>query len=159
MASDAAQRAQGRWLRGTSGNPQGRPPGRPNKSTAYLQELLAGKAEQVIRTVVNAAIAGDLRACKLVIERLIPKRVGQPMEEGVAREIASATDAPAALACIATAALDGRISTTEAAELASVVEGYRRAVHTADLVARLESLEQRAEQRDAGRDGQRYAHP
>jgi hypothetical protein len=116
-----------------------------------LQQLLAGKAERVVRAVVDAAIAGDMRAAKLVLERVLPKRIGRPVEEGVAGEITTASDTCAALASIASAALDGRISTAEAADLAAVVETYRRSVETVDVVARLERLEQQAAQRDANR--------
>jgi hypothetical protein len=155
MESKAVHRAQGRWLRGSSGNPQGRPPGRPNKSTIYLQQLLTGKAEQVIQAVIEAAIGGDMRAAKLVLERVLPLSAGRLMDEGIAGAISNSSDAATAIAAIASAALDGRLSTTEAADLTSVVEGYRRAVQTVDFAARLEQLEQRAEQRDAHRHARR----
>jgi hypothetical protein len=120
-----------------------------------LQQLLAGKAEQVIRAVVQAAISGDMRAAKLVLERVLPLHAGRPMDEGIAGAINSAPDATAAIASIASAALDGRLSTSEAADLASVVESYRRAAQTVDFVARLESVEQRADKRDAHRHARR----
>lgn len=158
MASTEVRRAQGRWPCGTSGNPRGRPPGRRNKSTLYLQQLLTGKADQVIRAVVGAAISGDMRAAKLVLERILPLHGGRPMDAGIAGAISNASDATTAIASIATAALDGRLSTSEAADLSAVVESYRRALHTADVVARLETLELRVQQRDADRQGVGHGH-
>jgi hypothetical protein len=157
MESKAVRRAEGRWLRGSSGNPKGRPTGRQNKSTVYLQQLLAGKTEQVIQAVIDAAISGDMRAAKLVLERVLPLGTGRPLDEEIACAIGSAEDAAAAIASIASAAIDGRLSSSEAADLASVVESYGRAVQTVEVVARLDILEQRAEQRDAHRDGQGHA--
>jgi hypothetical protein len=47
-----------------------------------------------------------------------------------------------ATAAIASGVADGELSPMEAAELIKVVDGYTRAVETADLAARLTRLEQ-----------------
>ena len=56
--------------------------------------------------------------------------------------IDSIEDAPKAMAAIAVAVAEGELTPMEAAELSKVVEGYTRAVETADLAARLSRLEQ-----------------
>jgi hypothetical protein len=123
-----------------------------------LQQLLAGKADQVIRVVIEAAIRGDMRAAKLVLERVVPLHAGRPMDAGIAGAISSASDATSAIASIVSAVLDGRLSASEGADLAAVVESYRRAVETVEVVARLETLERRAQQRDAHPHGDRNGH-
>ncbi len=68
----AAKVSAYRWKPGQSGNPAGKPKG--TVSLAYaLQRLLKKepeKLEAVARTLVDAAIAGDVAAARLLFERL-----------------------------------------------------------------------------------------
>jgi hypothetical protein len=144
MTAAVIQRADGRWQRGVSGNPGGRPAGSANRGQAYLRELLAGDAERVVRAVVEAAIAGDMRAAGLILDRVLPKRLCRPLEGVVLPPITTVSEAVAAINAVSNATLQGVISTTEAAELCTVIECSRRAIETAELAARIERLEQRA---------------
>jgi hypothetical protein len=61
-----------RWKKGQSGNPAGRRKGSISLAAA-LQRLLIkepDKLESVARTLVDAAIAGDVSAARLLFERL-----------------------------------------------------------------------------------------
>ena len=61
-----------RWQKGVSGNPAGRRKGSVSLAAA-LQRLLVkepDKLESVARTLVDAAIAGDVSAARLLFERL-----------------------------------------------------------------------------------------
>lgn len=57
------------WKPGQSGNPRGR---RPDAAVAKARIKLARSLPAILDVVINAALAGDLAACKLIIERLIP---------------------------------------------------------------------------------------
>ncbi len=138
------QRANGRWTKGVSGNPAGRPVGRPNRGQAFLRELLAGDAERVVNAVVQAAIGGDMAAAKLIFDRILPKRSCRPLEGLILPPITTVAEAVGAINALASAALQGIISAAEAAELCAVIECSRRVVETAELTARIERLEQRA---------------
>lgn len=68
----AAQVANFKWKPGQSGNPAGRRKGSVSLAAA-LQKLLLKepeKLESVARTLVDAAIAGDVSAARLLFERL-----------------------------------------------------------------------------------------
>src|SRR5215471_9786577 len=65
----------GRFPKGQSGNPAGRPPGSRNAVTELADSLLDGEAEGLVRKCVELALAGDKTALKLCIERLVPRRV------------------------------------------------------------------------------------
>ena len=56
---------------GTSGNPRGRPLGRPDRRLEF-RDLLASRASEVIQTVINAAVSGDMTACKLLLDKIVP---------------------------------------------------------------------------------------
>lgn len=68
-----AKRTAGKpWKKGQSGNPAGRRKGSVSLAAA-LQRLLIkepDKLESVARTLVDAAIAGDVSAARLLFERL-----------------------------------------------------------------------------------------
>jgi hypothetical protein len=61
-----------RWKPGQSGNPAGRRKGSVSLAAAVQRLLIKEPAliDQVARTIVNAAIAGDVAAARLLFERL-----------------------------------------------------------------------------------------
>jgi hypothetical protein len=84
---------------------------------------------------------GDTTALRLCIERILPARKDRPVSFHMPR-IETVGDSLKAAAAIATAVADGDLTPMEAAELSKVVDGYTRAVETADLNVRLVRLEQ-----------------
>ncbi len=74
-------------------------------------------------------------------ESILRRARGTPVSFEMPR-IETVADSVKTVAAIATAVADGELTPMEAAELSKVVEGYTRAVETADLAARLARLEQ-----------------
>jgi hypothetical protein len=76
----------------------------------------------------------------------------QPRREKPVRfklpSLQSAADAPAAMASVAAAVAIGEITTSEAAELSTLVEGFLKAVKASDLDQRLQVLEARQAKKD-----------
>src|SRR3954463_15311418 len=64
----------GRWGKGTSGNPAGRPHGSRNQSILFFQELLNGEGEALIRKGIELSMNGDTRALSICWDRLLPVR-------------------------------------------------------------------------------------
>ena len=54
----------------TQGNPAGKPKGVRNRATLAAEALLDGEAEALTRKAVEMALAGDVMALKLCLERL-----------------------------------------------------------------------------------------
>lgn len=61
----------GRWPKGQSGNPSGRPKGIVDKRMK-VTKALADDAPAIARVVLDAALSGDLTACGLVLSRVAP---------------------------------------------------------------------------------------
>jgi len=67
------------FAKGKSGNPLGRPKGSKNKSTLLREamqqkadRLLSRKVPKVLEVVIAAAIAGDMSAAKMILDRAVP---------------------------------------------------------------------------------------
>ncbi len=126
---------------GQSGNPDGRPKGARNRATVAAERLLDGEADALTRKAIDLAKQGDTTALRLCLERILPARKDRPVSFDMPR-IESVADSVKAAAAIASAVAEGELTPMEAAELSKVVDGYTRAVETADLGARLMRLEQ-----------------
>lgn len=95
-----------------------------------------------MQRAVEMALAGDVQAMRIMLDRLWPTRRGRPVEIEMP-VLRTPSDAVAALAAIAAAVSAGEVTPDEAQALASLVEAQRRAVETLDLARRIEALEAR----------------
>ena len=126
---------------GQSGNPYGRTRGARNRATVAAERLLDGEADTLTRKAIDLAKQGDTTALRPCMERILPARKDRPVQFHMPR-IETVSDSVKAAAAIASEVTDGELTPMEAAELSKVVDGYTRAVETADLAARLVRLEQ-----------------
>ena len=62
---------RGRFARGRSGNPAGRPRGCRDHVNRAARLLLAGEGEALTRKAVELALAGDPTALRLCLERIV----------------------------------------------------------------------------------------
>jgi len=108
---------------GKSGNPKGRPLGAKNRTTLAAQALLEGEAEALSRKAVELALAGDLTALRLCLDRVVPLCRERTISFEMA-EISSINGAPYAVASIITAVAAGEITLSEATQLGKLVELY-----------------------------------
>jgi hypothetical protein len=130
----------GRFLRGQSGNPAGRPRGCLDHVNRAAQILLAGEGAALTRRAIEMALDGDPAAMRLCLERVLgPCR--ERAVEFVMPPIKSAADLATAMAAVATATAQGAITPREAMQLGQVVEAYVRAVEATEFERRLKALE------------------
>jgi hypothetical protein len=140
LQKQAGRDAEGRFAKGRSGNPAGRPPGARNEATRTAELLLDGEAAALTQKAVELALGGDPAALRLCLDRIIAPRRGRAVQIDLA-PVESAADLGGAMAAITTAAARGIITPDEAAALARVVEIFVRAVETSDFERRLRQLE------------------
>src|SRR5215510_3817510 len=72
--------ANGRWKKGASGNPAGRPLGRRNQATLSFAELLNGEGEARIQKGIELSLKGGTRALSICGDRLLPVRRDRAVE-------------------------------------------------------------------------------
>jgi len=78
---------------GKSGNPNGRPKGARNRTTALAEGLLDGEAEAITRKLIDKALEGDNAALRLCLERLLPPKRGRTVSFELPDKIETAAEA------------------------------------------------------------------
>ena len=142
MSSDnTGEQQAGRFRKGQSGNPAGRPRGSRNSATLAVEAMLDGEAEALTRKAIELALAGDTFALKLCIDRIYPARKDRPVTFTLP-PITSARDAADIAAAVAEAVAAGQLTPSEAAEIGKVIEIYVKAYQTAELVDRTVPIKQ-----------------
>lgn len=63
--------SKARFKKGFSGNPKGRPVGIVDRRYRW-SKVLQDEADDIIRVVVEAALAGDMTAAAIIISRVVP---------------------------------------------------------------------------------------
>ncbi|WP_159717323.1 DUF5681 domain-containing protein [Geminicoccus flavidas] len=140
------KQARGRFRKGESGNPAGRRKGSRNRATVILDRLADGQAEAVLQATIQAALGGDSRAQKAILDRVWPARRGKPIRLDLP-PVRSAGDAAAALEQVIGEVATGAVTPEEAQVVAGLLETRVRWFETIELEARLERLEREQKER------------
>lgn len=127
------------FKKGQSGNPSGR----QKKDTANLKPLLAKHGESVLQKVIDAALEGDLTACKLVLDRLYPaiKPQAMPVNIPVGKTL------PETGNNIVTETMTGNVPPDIGASLITALSNQAKLVELTELSQQLERVEQQLKAR------------
>jgi hypothetical protein len=131
-SDDTGQKQAGRFQKGHSGNPAGRPRGSRNAATLVAEAILDGEAEALTRKAIEMALGGDTVALKLCLDRIYPARKDRAVTFALP-PITSARDAADIAAAVAEAVAAGHLSPSEAVELGKIIEIYVKAYQVAEL--------------------------
>ena len=143
MAPDNTGGKQGgRFTAGQSGNPTGKPKGARHKTTLAIQALLDGEGEALTRKAVELALAGDMTALRLCLDRIAPARKDNPVTVELPT-ITTSEDAAKAMAAILGAVAEGNITPSEGGEMAKLVEVFIKTLESHEFEQRLKQLEGR----------------
>lgn len=133
------------FQKGQSGNPAGKPRGARNATTLALETLLDGQATALTQKAIDLALAGDMAALRLCIDRILPPRKDRPVTFTLP-PITSPKEAAATISVVLAAVASGELTPAEASEVGKLVDVYVKAVETADLADRLDRLERMTNQ-------------
>lgn len=142
MASEKTDEKQGagKWEKGQSGNPYGRPKGSRNKATLLAQTLLEGEAENLARKAVEMALNGNPLALKLCLERILPPLKDRPIQLDLPK-IASLPMAGQAMSQILDLVSAGEVTPQEGHLLVSALSVYVKNQEIIELERRMRALE------------------
>ena len=141
---NTGEQQAGRFRKGRSGNPAGRPKGSLNRATILAQALIDGQSETLTQTLIQMALERDPVAMRLSMERILPPRKDRPVSFQL-RPIGSARDAAEAQSDIAAAVSSGRMTPAEGADISKVLANAAKAFEVAELAER-KQLEQMTDQ-------------
>lgn len=128
------------FIKGQSGNPKGKPKGVRHTATQITYALIEGNLQEVLETVVERAINGDMTACRMILDKVLPNTKDRPVTIDLP-EINDLNGVGFAQAEILQAVATGDITPNEGERIASIVEARRRSLETIDLEARISQLE------------------
>jgi len=134
---------KGQFKPGTSGNPAGRP--RASGKTAELRKAIVQHVPAIITKLVEQAKAGDVKAARLLLERVLPAAKPETLPV-MLPELGEAEGLAASGANIIKAVSEGRIAPDTAAALLSGLGQQARLVEIDELIRRIEALEQKGQQ-------------
>ena len=127
----------GQFTKGRSGNPKGRPKGIVDRRRQYLA-LIEQQLPDVVVQVVAAALGGDMTACKILIDKVLPSLRPVPPAISLPQSGASTSSQSAA---VVEAMLGGSLAPDQAAAAMSVIVDNARLREHVEFEARLEALE------------------
>lgn len=133
--------AKGKYKKGCSGNPNGKPKGARNKSTLAAEALLEGSLDRICKRVEEEALNGNMQAAKMILERFLPPRKDRSIEIDLP-SIDTFEDVLSAVGFIVNAVGKGEITPSEGELLARTVESYSKALETYQFEDRLKSVEE-----------------
>jgi hypothetical protein len=146
VAENTVGKQRGRpFQKGQSGNPHGRPKGSRNATTLALETLLNGQAIALTQKAIDLALAGDMAALRLCLDRILPTQKDRPVTFTLP-PINSAQDAAATVSAVLSAVAGGELTPAEAGEISKLIEAYVKAFETAELAERLDRLERMTSQ-------------
>jgi hypothetical protein len=132
---------KGQFLKGQSGNKNGKPKGTRNKSTLAALAMFDGESEALTRKAIELALEGDTVALRLCLERIAPPLKERPIGAFNLPQLDSQSDVLTALKVVAQNLSQGELLPSESVSICRVLEQYRKHYETTELAARLIALE------------------
>jgi Family of unknown function (DUF5681) len=137
------RKQDGRFAKGASGNPAGKPAGARHQTTIAAEKLMQGDSEAILRAVIEKAKAGDMVAARIVLDRMVPVRKGAPVNVNLP-SVKTAVDIAHAVDVLLDEMAAGNLTPDETAIIAGVLDARRRSIETTEFETRLSALEAQA---------------
>ena len=126
------------WKPGQSGNPKGRPAG--TGEVAKLRAAIAGSVPAILESLTTAALAGDVQAARLLLERALPPI--KPVEATQALSLPDGTLTEQGRAVLASVAA-GELAPGQGAALLGAIGTLARVAEIDELARRIDVLEEK----------------
>lgn len=132
----------GRFHKGQSGNPKGKPQGVRNRNSIVAERLFADEIQEICGSVIAQAKAGNMQAAKIILDRVLPPIKDKPFLIDLPK-MTNGSDLLKAMECITFAVGSGQISPLEGESIARIVDTHIKALELNEIEKRLSSLEKR----------------
>lgn len=136
----AGRNPDGTFAAGNSGNPAGKPKGTRHRTTRAVEALLKGEAEALTRAAIARALAGDMTALRICMDRISPPLKERPVTFALP-PVREAKDHAPAIAAALEGMARGELLPGEAQAFVGLIEQHRRSIELGELEARIAALE------------------
>jgi hypothetical protein len=136
----------GRFKKGKSGNPGGKPKGARHKASMMAEMLFENEIAAVCHQVIDQAKEGNMQAAKIILDRLLPPRKDRPINFKLPF-IQNTADALEASRLICHAVGNGEITPLEGESLSKIVEIQAKNIDLFDFGTRLQAIEKHMNQK------------
>ncbi|HBR4754302.1 TPA: hypothetical protein L9W62_000052 [Klebsiella pneumoniae] len=130
---DDSRDKAGRFRKGVSGNPGGR-----STKTAELRRVLESGADDAVKTIMEAAKGGDMAACRLILDRVVPP--SKPVYQPVSFELDD-SDLSAAARSVVKAIAAGELPADQGKMILEGLANMTKIIEVQEIVERLNALE------------------
>jgi uncharacterized protein DUF5681 len=131
----------GKFRKGQSGNPQGKPKGTKNRATLAAERLLNDDLDNICRKLIEEALTGNVQAIKLVLDRVLPVKRDRDIDVRLPK-LQTADDAVKAMSMIIESVSCGNITPSEGEAMSKVIDSFVKAIQAYDVEKRIVNLEQ-----------------
>jgi hypothetical protein len=131
---------KGRFKKGESGNPKGKPKGAKHRASLLAEKLFENDIEMVCNQVISQAREGNLQAAKIILDRLLPPRKDRLINIELP-PVNDSSDALKALKMICFSVGNGEISPLEGEALSKIIEIQAKSIELYDFEKRLQAIE------------------
>ena len=120
---------------GQSGNPRGRTPGKT--PGAKIRKAIELRADDILQSVIDAAVSGDMSACKILLDRITPalKPTAMPVNIKIDKTLTGQGNE------IIKATMAGKIPPDIGSQLITALAAQSKIIEIDELTARIEALE------------------
>jgi hypothetical protein len=120
---------------------RGRRRGSQNKKSSVAQDVLSTHADAILRKAVVLALQGDTPMVRLLVSYVLGRPSDSPIRVGPL-PVTTAEELDESSEVILKKASEGKISLTQAQDLAALLEARRRVIDTREHEARLAAIEE-----------------
>ena len=129
------------FKKGESGNPKGRTAG--TTPGAKIRKAIEEHADNILQSVIDAAVSGDMQACKMLLDRITPtlKPTALPVNIKIDATLAGQGNE------VIMATMSGQIPPDIGVQLITALSNQGKLVEFQELTERLSRIEKQLEAR------------
>lgn len=144
MNKELERTNRGTFKKGVSGNPKGR----PRSEVTQIKKAIASRGGEIIEQVIDRALAGDMQAAKILVDRLTPplKPTAQPVKFQFDADAHLSSGAKKLVEAIAS----GQIAPDTGSQLLAALSSLVKTFELEELATRLDNLEDQRNAKKAG---------
>ncbi len=136
-------RINGKFRKGFSGNPQGKPKGCKSHNTKLLKEILKGSQEKILNKMIDQAMQGNTSCQRELLSRAFPKPKQPDVDLQNISPVSDMSDIPQFITSLLSETMSGNLNAEVLDTISRSVNRLTASFEISDLADRINLLEQK----------------